>query len=149
MVRNLCTWRGGNVVPFENLYKEMDNLVDGLLKSNDGAFAPRINLAESDAEFEITVDLPGISSDDVSVELHEGKLTISGKVESHTDVEGKTFHRVERTTGEFRRVVEVGVPVDEDNITAEYKNGVLTVKLPKSEKLRPKKITIQQSANSN
>ena len=60
MARNLCTWRDGNVVPFEELYKEMDNLVGGLLSGNErrGAvgFAPRINVAETESEFEITAD---------------------------------------------------------------------------------------------
>jgi HSP20 family protein len=153
MVRNLCTWRDGNVVPFEELYKEMDNLMGGLLSGNQGrgnvGFAPRINVAETETDFEVTADLPGIKADDVSVELHDGQLTISGHRESHTESKEKTFHRVERTAGEFRRVISVGVPVDEDKISAEYTDGVLRVTLPKSEKLRPKKIEVRKAASSN
>ena len=154
MVRNVRTWRNGNLVPFEDFYKEVDNLVGGLLHGSDRcgetrAFAPRINVVETESEFEVTADLPGINADDVSVELHEGELTIAGKRESEAESKEKTLHRVERVTGEFRRAISIDAPIDEDNIVAEYLDGVLKVTLSKSEKLRPKKIEVRTAPATN
>ncbi len=152
MVRNVRTCRNGSSIPFEDFYREVDNMVGGLLRTGDcerSEFAPRVNLVETEENFEVSADLPGVNADDVTVELHEGKLTIALKRDFGENDEGRTVHRMERSTGEFRRVIEINVPVDEDKIAADYEAGVLTITLPKSEEVRPKRIEVRTAASSN
>ncbi len=148
MSRALRNWRGTAIRPLEDLYRDMDNLVQHLFGDESRqvtreTFAPTLNVAETESQYEVTADLPGIKAEDVSVEVHEGQVTISGKRESEKEETGKTFHRVERQYGEFRRSVALPMPVDEQKITAAYKDGVLTVVLPKSEKVKPTRIQVQ------
>jgi HSP20 family protein len=148
MTRSLRPWRGTGIRPLDDLYKEVDSLVQhffGDEGSGNGTreFLPSINVAETDQGYEITVDLPGMKPEDVSVELHENQLTISGKREAEQEETGKRFHRVERRYGEFRRVITVPTPVDESKIAADYQQGVLKVFLPKSEKVKPTRIPIK------
>ncbi|MCA9150773.1 MAG: Hsp20/alpha crystallin family protein [Planctomycetales bacterium] len=146
MSRYLKTWRGNGVRPWDDLYKEMDNLVQHFIGEDNGGardFVPQLNVAENEGGYEVTVDLPGLKPEDVSVEVHENQLTISGKRDSEQQENGKTYHRVERRYGEFRRVVSLPAAVDEAKITAKYEQGVLHVSLPKSEKLKPTRISVQ------
>lgn len=150
MVRTLKPWRNTTLRPFDDLYREMDSLVGHLLRNENaesGAehFAPRLNIAETEAQFEVSVDLPGVNPENVNVEVHEGALTINGTRESETAESGKTYHRIERRYGEFRRVIPLPDAVDEDRITADYSDGVLSVVLPKSEKLKPTRIEVRKS----
>ncbi len=148
MSRPLRPWRGAALRPLEDLYRDMDSLVQHLFGDENRQAARENFRAERErrrdgAQYEVTADLPGIKPEDVSVELHEGQVTISGKRESEKEETGKTFHRIERQYGEFRRTVSLPVPVDEHKITAAYKDGVLTVVLPKTEKVRPTRIPVQ------
>lgn len=152
MVRTLRPWRDTRVRPMEDLCKEMDHLVSHLFsdstRDKKTSFAPRVNIVETETGYEVSADLPGITPDDVSVELHEGQLTISGSREQEAAEEGKTFHRVERSYGEFKRVITIPEQVDEESIQADYANGVLTVLLPKSEKLKPTRIAINTASKN-
>jgi HSP20 family protein len=148
MSRALRSWRGTAIRPLEDLYRDMDNLVQHLFGEENRQvgrenYAPMLNLSETEGQYELTADLPGIKPENVSVEVHEGQITISGQREAEKEETNKTFHRVERQYGEFRRTVSLPVPVDEQKITASYKDGVLTVVLPKSEKVKPKRIPVQ------
>ncbi len=157
MARALTPWRGGsrNValwdVPlpgwFENFRREMDDLFEQFLGPNAGqemaVFAPRTNIAETEKAYEITVDLPGVKPEEVSVELKEGCLWITGERKQEREEEGKTYHRIERVYGQFRRVIPLEAPTDPDKIQAEYKDGVLRITLPKDEAAQPKKIPVK------
>lgn len=147
MTRTFMPFRNGNLAPLEDLAREVDSLVHTIFDPEERAqpsqkFTPAASLAETETVYELTLDLPGVNADDVSVELNDGKLIVSGERKAPEEVEGKTFHRVERRYGKFRRVVTIPAPVDDDSITAEYKDGVLTVALPKSEKIKVKKIVV-------
>ena len=148
MARSLRPWRGTGIRPLDELYKEMDHLVhqffaDGNGSSGGREFVPTLNVAETDQGYEVTVDLPGIKPEDVTVELHENQLTIAGKREAEQEEQGRTYHRVERRSGEFRRVIELPVSVDESKIAAHYQQGVLKVALPKSEEVKPTRIAVK------
>lgn len=148
MSRTLRPWRGTALRPLEDLYRDMDSLVQHLFGDENRAaarenFAPSMNVSETELQYEVSADLPGIKPEEVSVELHDGQVTISGKRESEKEETGKTFHRIERQYGEFRRTIALPLPVDEQKITAAYKDGVLTVVLPKSEKVKPTRIPVQ------
>jgi HSP20 family protein len=100
------------------------------------AFAsmPRVDVSESDNEYEVTAELPGIDEKDVEVTLADNVLTIRGekKVEREERDKGKNYYLSERSFGSFRRAVPLPAEVDEDRVEANFKNGVLTVRLPKS-----------------
>ena len=147
MARTFRPFSNGNFAPLEDLAREVDSLVQNIFDPEERAqhqpkFTPYANLAETESGYELTIDLPGINAEDVSVELNDGQLVVSGERKSEVEESGKTYHRVERRYGKFRRVVSIPAPVNEDSITADYKDGVLSVALPKSEKVRPKKISI-------
>ncbi len=152
MTRSLRPWRGTGIRPLDDLYREMDGLVQHFFPEENGingrrSFLPTLNVSENEGGYEVTVDLPGLKPEDVSVELHENELTLSGKREQEEEQKGKTFHRVERSYGEFRRVITLPAPVDETKIKADYRNGVLTVQLPKSEKVKPTCIRVSSSSD--
>jgi len=149
MTKFLVPWDIRSPQLFYGLQRDMKRLVDDFFGEENGGTetrmvtAPRANFAETEKEYEITLDLPGISPEDVTVELREGQLWISGQRKEEVEEEGKTYHRIECRYGEFRRVVPLEMPVDADNIQAEYKNGVLRVTLPKVQAVQPKRIEIK------
>ena len=131
---------------FNDLAKEMNRLFETSFERADGpsrVLAPLANFAETEKEYEITLDLPGLQPEDVGVEFRDGHLCISGERKQVKEEEGKTFHRVERTHGEFRRVIALGNEVDAESIDAKYEHGVLVVTVPKIAAVQPKKIAVK------
>ena len=130
---------------FDDLRKEMSRLFENSVEHGDASSlvtAPLANFAETEKEYEITLDLPGLKPDDVNVEFRDGHLCISGERKQVQEEKGKTFHRIERTYGEFRRVIALGNEVDAEHIQAKYEHGVLTVIAPKVAAVQPKKISV-------
>ncbi len=130
---------------FDDLRKEMNRIFEGTADRGEGGgtvIAPLANLAETESEYEISLDLPGLKPEDVNVEFRDGHLCISGERKQVNEEEGKTYHRIERSFGAFRRVVALGNEVDADKIAAKYEHGVLTVTAPKVSAAQPKKITV-------
>ena len=133
---------------FDVVCREMDDFVNRLSEpesrtEESTSFSPRANVAETEKLYEITLDLPGMNPDEFSLEVHEGSLSITGERKREEIKEGKTYHRVERHYGKFRRTFTLGQDVDTDGVTAEYKDGVLTVIVPKLEKDQPKTIHVK------
>ena len=150
MTRTFMPFRSGNLSPLEDLAREVDCLVHNMFEPEEKTqpnFTPHANLAETEQAYELSLDLPGLQAEDVSVELNDGKLIVSGERTFASEEEGKTFHRVERRYGKFRRVVKIPAPIAEDSIKAAFGNGVLTVTLPKSEHVKVKKIEIRPEAS--
>lgn len=148
MTRTLVPWTASPTRVFDVLRREMNELMDQFLGGEAGNelavwFAPRINLAETDDAFEITVDLPGMKPEDFAVELKEGQLWITGERRQETEEKGKTYHRVERQYGRFQRVIPLPGSVNPEKIEAQYKDGVLQIKLPKDEAAQPKRIPVK------
>ncbi|MCI0359806.1 MAG: Hsp20/alpha crystallin family protein [Planctomycetaceae bacterium] len=109
----------------------------------DGRFLPEANIAETDKAVEVTVELPGMKPEDVKVELREGTLWITGEKREEKEETGKTFHRVERRVGSFRRGFALPAEVEEDQVDAKFEGGVLHITLPKAEKVAPKQIVVK------
>jgi len=116
---------------------------EDLPPTNGEEFNPRANVAETEKGMEVTVELPGVKPEDVRVELHGGELWITGEKKEEKVENGKTFHRIERRYGEFRRVIPLPTTVDKEKITAEYKEGVLKVEVAKTEEAIPKRIEVK------
>ena len=112
-----------------------------------GKFMPKLNLAETDKLYEITVELPGLKPEEVNVELREGQLWITGEKLEEKEEKGKAFHMIERRCGEFRRVIPLALPVQDGKVEAIFENGILLVRIPKSEQVLPKKIKVKSAEN--
>ena len=131
-----------------NFAGEFENVMDRFLgeafeEGPQSVFAPRLDIAEGEQSYEITVDLPGVKSEDVHVEMHEDRLTISGSRESREERKDRQFHRIERSTGAFSRTITLPATVDHEKIEAHYADGVLHVTLPKAEAHQPRKIQVK------
>jgi HSP20 family protein len=127
---------------FEDLFKRF-NGDDGGWLTEPTYFAPTVDVVETDNAFEVTVDLPGMKPEEVKVEMKEGELWITGKREEEKEEKGKTYHRVERRHGEFRRVMGLPGAIDGDKVTAKYENGVLRIAVPKAEAAKVKHIEVK------
>lgn len=106
-------------------------------------WGPRADIHETKDSFEVDVELPGLSREDVKLTVHESTLAIEGeKKVSHEEAKGTGWHRQERVFGKFQRVFSMPAAVEAARISATFKNGVLSITLPKKETARPKEIAI-------
>lgn len=111
-----------------------------------GKFYPQIDVTEDDKELIVTVEVPGMDENDIQVSISDNVLSLSGHKETEKEEKGKRFHRIERTSGSFRRDVPLPAEVDENRVEALFKNGILTVTLPKLESnvVRGKRISVRK-----
>lgn len=100
---------------------------------DDRGFSPRMDVSESDKEICIRADMPGMDEKDIHLSLENNTLTISGEKRVEKEEKGLTYHRMERSYGSFSRSIGLPEGVDFDRIDAKFKNGVLTVNIPKPE----------------
>jgi Molecular chaperone (small heat shock protein) len=129
---------------------EMDDLMsrfwsgkqDGWLSGN---FAPSCDLTEVENAFELRMDIPGMEPKDIDVQVHDNLVTISGERKEEKEEKGKTFRRVERRSGKFSRSLTLPCAINEDEVAAEYARGVLTLKLPKCDEAKCKKVSVKGS----
>lgn len=105
-------------------------------------FMPSVDVSESDTQFEVSVELPGLKKEDINVDLEKGRLTISGERKSNKEEEGKNFHRIERQYGKFSRAFYLPESIDEESIIAKYEDGILNITINKSEEKVKKQIEI-------
>ncbi len=128
-----------------DLRDELDRLfsspLSGVAQLTSGT--PALDLYEDKDNFTVTAELPGLKREDIEVSLHEGALSISGERKSEEKFEDAETYRSERFFGKFHRVVTLPKAVQGDKITAQYKDGILTVTLPKAEEAKPKQITVK------
>lgn len=103
---------------------------------------PAMDVQETDGEYLIKADLPDVKKEDVHVDIQDGTLSMSGERQQEKEEKGKKFHRVERAYGRFERHMSLPRDVDAAKVAAEFKDGVLSVHLPKSETARPKSIAV-------
>lgn len=129
---------------------EVNTLFDSLLGSAtesgirpSGDFTPRMDIYEADEKYVLSLDLPGVKSDDVQIELEDNNLVIHGTRQGVQESQGERYHRVERVFGEFRRSVQLPRGVDREQIAADYQDGVLSVTLPKTRDKATRKIQIR------
>ena len=108
-----------------------------------GALVPALDVSETDTAIDVRMDLPGITAKDIDIQVNGNLLTVSGERKEEKEEKGKTFHRVERRYGNFSRTVTLPCAVIESEVAAEYKDGVLTIKLPKTEESKTHKIKVK------
>ena len=114
------------------------NMLDRFFNESVGAtlkqFNPAVDIAEDEKSYEIQVAVPGVKKSDFKIDLHDGKLTISGERKMEEKKEGKNFHSLETQYGSFRRSFFLPDDVLEEQVEAGYEDGLLKISLPKREK---------------
>ena len=103
---------------------------------------PAMDLVETQDNFVLKADLPGMSESDVNVELENNVLTISGERRTEHEEQHEGYYRLERATGSFSRALSLPEGIDADAVTAAFDNGVLTVRIPKPAQAKPRKVKI-------
>lgn len=135
----------GSRAPFWALRNEMDNLLSRF--SGEGgltqAFDAVLDMSETDNEIEVRMDVPGIQPEEIEVEVTGNTLLITGERKEEKEEKGRTYHRIERSSGSFSRSMTLPCEVDSDQVEAQCDNGVLTITLPKSNLSKPHKITVK------
>jgi HSP20 family protein len=130
----------------ELVRREVGDLFDSFFNGQEprARAYPAVNVWEDGDNLFAEAELPGLSMDDIEVLVVNSVLTIKGQWEVAND-EKATYHRRERVVGEFCRTFTLPVDIDATKVEATLKNGVLTIRLPKSEAVRPRKITVKSA----
>jgi HSP20 family protein len=126
---------------------------DSPTPANGGAalrrWVPAMDLVETEAEFVLRADLPGVSESDVNIELEDHVLTVSGERKAEHEERKEGYYRVERSSGAFTRTLTLPEGVNADAIKASFDKGVLEVRIPKPEEKKPHRVAISVSGSSN
>ena len=107
-----------------------------------GNWYPAVDMFDDDDKIVIKAELPGMDKKDISVDIENRMLTLSGERNYDNEVKEENYYRRERATGKFKRAFNLPAEVDEDQIKADFKDGVLKVEIPKPEEQKPKQITV-------
>jgi HSP20 family protein len=142
--------------PFEDLtrlQREMNRLFDDTYGTGSRptrregvaapTWAPAVDVSEDANEIVLRSELPGVKMEDLDIEVANDTLTIRGEKKFAEEEKKNNYVRIERAYGVFQRSFNLGVPVQHDKISAGFKDGVLTVRLPKSEETKPKKVVVK------
>jgi len=162
MTQNIMPWRKrkGDVSrveqsPVSELHQRMDDLFNeffdgfglGLSRlESRHTITPNVDVSETDEEVRVTADMPGMDEKDIQVSLDNDLLTIKGEKKHEQEEKKRNYYMVERSYGEFQRVIPMPASVDKDKVKAAFKKGVLTITLPKKPELTSRKKTIEISA---
>ena len=133
-----------------SLHDEMDDLFKDFFSDWDGGpfwsrtSWPALDIAEDENEFTIKAEVPGCKAEDIDISVHGNILTISGEKKQEKEEKGKGYRHTERSYGSFRRDVNLASEVDSNKVEATYKDGILSIKLPKTEKTKAVKIKVKE-----
>ncbi|WP_218933709.1 Hsp20/alpha crystallin family protein [Rubripirellula lacrimiformis] len=154
MMANTMTKRGtrGLSLPAMELFpqfRSMENMMSRMFDDTDdswlgGTLTPTLDVSETDSEVDVKMDLPGMKPEQIDIQVHNNVLSIRGERSEESEKKGRKFHRVERRIGSFARSVSLPSIVDEDNVDANYNDGVLTIRMPKTKEAQAKKIAVNQ-----
>jgi HSP20 family protein len=132
---------------WSNLRDELNSLFDLPFGSNSrrqdlfGGWSPALDLYQNNDNLVAVVELAGMRKEEIEISLHDGTLTISGERKSSTS-NGEKTERTERYVGSFRRSITLPARVDANKVSATYRDGILTITLPKAEEAKPKRIDV-------
>ena len=139
-----------NTLSIWNPIHQMDELFHNRLASvlggegaQSGAWSPMVDIEETELNYLIRAELPGLSKEKVKVTVEDGVLTLSGERDLEREVEGKTFHHIERSHGTFTRSFTLPENADAESVSANYKDGLLEIRVAKSEEALPKSIEVR------
>lgn len=143
----LSTWANRPFGELNELSEELNRLLDEPLAEFRteffGGWTPPLDLVEEEENLVATVELPGLRKEDIQVSVEDGWLTIAGERKRDERYKNAEAHRNERFYGRFHRVVSLPKPVKVDSVKATYRDGILTITMPKTEEAKPKQIEVQ------
>jgi len=137
-----------NLGRLTDIRNEIDRLFDAPLEELArgsqllSGWTPPLDLHEDKENIVVHAELPGMKKEEIDVSLHEGSLSISGERKAEKEFEDAEVYRSERFVGRFQRTIALPEPVAADRIKAQYKDGILTITLPKTEEAKPKQIKV-------
>ena len=134
--------------PLTKMHNEMDDLFGSFFEDWDlpvirASRWPILDIAENENEFIVKAEVPGCKAEDIDISVNNNRLTISGEKKQEEKKEEKGYYHFERSFGSFRREINLGCDVDANKIDATYKDGILSIKLPKTEKTKPVKVKVK------
>jgi HSP20 family protein len=133
--------------PFEMLEQDLDDLLSRLEADWNGEWplgsvAPSLDLSETESALQIRMDVPGLKAEEINVEISGNTVRISGERKEEKEEKGRTYHCVERQAGTFARTVTLPASIQEDKVSAECKDGVLTITMPKTEEAKTRQVKV-------
>jgi len=134
-----------------SLRRQMDRLMDAFYEKESFEnlrFLPDLDVSETEDEIVVKADLPGIDEKDLRVTYSGNQLHIKGERKAEKEEKGKNFHTVERSSGNFERMIALPVEVEAEKVKAKYKKGVLEIHLPKKAESKAKAIPITTTSES-
>ncbi len=144
----LIPWRG--TTELADLHREMEEAFGRFFRnwpfgpsSNEGDWIPLMDISETAKNLVAKVEVPGIDPKDIEISLHAGVLTVRGERKQEKEDKQENFHRVERSYGSFCRRIRLPVEVNADKVKASYKDGILTITMPKAKEEATKKIEVK------
>lgn len=124
--------------------QELQNRMNRLFESGTTArlWTPAVDITESEHEILLEAELPGMKKEEIDVQLNGDTLTLRGERKIERSEKDEQYHRVERQYGAWQRSFQIEIPIDVENVSADYKDGVLVVRLPKARETKPRQIAI-------
>jgi HSP20 family protein len=135
----------------EPFSQEVNRLFNTLFDAGESAaqrWAPAMDLVEGDDHFLLKADLPGLGEDDVNIEIQDNTLTVSGERKAEHETRERGWYRVERSFGRFSRSLTLPEGVNPEAVSAEFDKGVLSVRIPKPEERKPRRVAIKAGAGN-
>jgi HSP20 family protein len=140
--------------PFRDLLSlqdRMNRLFEESMTSNKvfeealttGVWSPVVDIYETDTSVILKAELPGMTKDDIAIEINENNLVLKGERKFQKDIKEESYHRIERSYGAFSRSFTLPDTVDRDKVSASFKEGILEITIPKIEGAKPKQIEIK------
>ena len=135
-----------NLAPIERIrsFEHFNKMMEEMFGGWTNTWTPTVDIKETDKELKFICELPGLTEKDVAVEVRDNVLTITGKREFSEEEKKENYVRVERSYGSFQRAFTLNTPVKPEQIHATFKDGLLTVLVPKIEAPLPKKIPVKK-----
>lgn len=128
----------------ESIWDPFDHFSSLGLSGYESGLFPRVDITEDQKNITVTAEIPGINPDQIEIEVSEDSLAISGQIDREEAEEGKTYYRLERECGQFRRVLPLPSRVDSEKVKARAQNGLLTITLPKSVDSQRRRIKVEK-----
>ena len=130
--------------PFEQLQAELERMLDAAFgHARPSRLYPPVNVFDAGDAYVVKAELPGVTPDTIHIDVEDDTLTLRGERTFSEPNRDAAYHRRERGAGQFRRVVRIPGRLASDEVKAEYRDGVLTVRLPKAKEARPRRVQIE------
>jgi HSP20 family protein len=152
-MRNLMRWNPRNEMEVNDPFRNLEDWMSDLWRSwpmpfqttdtSQPLLRPAMDVVENESDYTVRIDLPGVSSDDVHVEIENDTLTVRGEIGDTIEKEDDRYHYRERRYGSFQRSIRLPNTLDSEKVDASFENGVLSITLPKLPQAQPKQIEVK------